>query len=769
VHVCPRCETAVAYNEIEYKKQKDTSIFLKFPLKEKKNTFLIIWTTTPWTLPANTGVMVNPDILYNEVETAEGEHWIIAKDLVPKVMSFCERSFSVIKEFNGKEMEGKEYENPLAKNLKLNVKNGYKVVLSARYVTTESGSGLVHCAPGHGKEDYEVGKSNGLDMLSPVQMNGLFDEEAGKYAGKKVGDINKEIIEDLKNSGNLIYTHIYEHDYPTCWRDSSPLLMIAVPQWFLRISNIQKKLLKENDKTNWIPDWMKLRMKAWLEGIGDWPISRQRYWGTPLPIWYDPDSGEKIVVGSLKELKKLSGVSKINIHKPGIDDIIIKEKSGKTLKRVPEVLDVWFDSGVSSWAALSYLSNKKKFRKYWPANLNVEGKDQIRGWWNSQIILSQIVFDKRPFDNILVHGLILDLGKVKMSKSKGNIITPEDIIEKYGRDFLRYYFAKFSKGEDFSFNENEMQEIQKLITILWNINSFVNQLQYSKGKVEIEDKWIYSKYNSLLEKLNNSYEKYKFYEVVSEFENFIINDLSRTYIQIVRERADEVYPILDEIRKGMLKVLAPIMPFTTETLWQSLKEKEIVKEESVHLSDWPQADKKKISSDLEKEFSLALSIIELGLAERDKAKIGLKWPLAKATILSNYKINSSLQEIIAKQLNVKKIDIKIINESKEKLTEKIKVDLDIILTRELEGEGFARELSRKIQAERKARGLVKKDKISLFVQCDSDVKYMLQKHLSFLKERTNSNSFDFVDGKIPEDVIVFTVREKIFRFFFRNF
>ncbi len=754
VHVCTRCGTAVAYNEIEYGKQKDTSIFVKFPLKKKKNTFLLIWTTTPWTLPGNTGVMANPSIDYQEIETSEGERWIMAKELVPKIMTMLERGFTVKDEFKGKKMEGWEYESPLAKNLRLKLKNAYKVVLSSRYVSVEDGSGLVHCAPGHGKEDYEVGKEYNLDMPSPVDIDGQLTEEAGKYAGKKAREVDREIIEDLKSGGYLLYELQYEHDYPLCWRDKSPLLMISQPQWFIKVSEIKKKLLAENEKTTWVPDWMKLRMKAWLEGINDWPVSRQRYWGTPIPIWYDEKTEEKIVVGGIAELKKLSGAKKIDTHKPGIDEIkIISPKTGKMLKRVPEVLDVWFDSGVASWAALGYPQDKKKLRDFWPADLNIEGRDQFRGWWNSQMILSEIIFGKKPFESILVHGMITDLGKRKMSKSLGNVITPAEIIEKFGRDYMRYYFAKLSKGDDFSYDDKEMQNVRQVFSMLINVDSFVNQnMTKEKQSKKIEDEWIISKFNRLIKEMSEDYNEYKYFEALPKFENFVLNDLSRTYIQMIRERSAEAYETAEHIRNGLVKLIAPVTPFLSEVIWQEMRKKGIAKEESVHLCDWPKIETKKINEKLEKEFEIALKIIEAGLAARDDAKIGLRWPLAKAKISGEFKVSEDVEKIIMKQLNVKKVEMK---KGKE-----LKVELDMKMTPELEAEGFAREFARKIQSERKNAGLKKGDMISMKVSCDKKLTEMLNKNIHFLLERTNSKKIDFVDGKLPGKTIDFDIRDK---------
>ena len=731
VHVCPRCETAVSYNEIEYARLEDNSIYVKFKLRDK-DAYLLVWTTTPWTLPGNTGVMVNPDYDYAEVELDSGEKWIIAKDLIGRIMSKFGSKYKIKKVFKGREMEGWKYYNPLIEHLKLNInkEKNYKIVLSKRYVNLEEGTGLVHSAPGHGKEDYEVGKEYGLDMPSPVSINGLLTEEAGRYSGKKARIVDSEIIADLDKEKMLVRIEPYSHDYPLCWRCKEPLLMLALPQWFFKISGIQKKLLKENEETIWIPEWMRLRMKAWLEGLSDWPVSRERYWGTPLPIWICEKCKEKIVVGSIKELEKLSKKRIKEIHKPEIDSIFLKCKCGGEMKRVKEVLDVWFDSGVSSWAALGFPKEEKLFKKFWPADLNIEGKDQIRGWWNSQLILSEIKFGKKPFKNISVHGMILDLGKRKMSKSLGNIISPQEIIGKFGRDYMRYYFAKTSRGEDFAFNEKEFLGIQDFFRVLTNVDNFANQLKKTKGKSRIEDKWIESRLNSLIKNVTDNYNKFRFPNVVLALENFLIFDLSKSYIQVIRERQNEVYDLMSGIRIDLLKILAPICPFITEKIWQELKARKIVKEESVHLCSFPKYEENKINKKLEEDFEVIRKLIEVGLAERDKVKIGLKWPLSKARISCKEKFGKELQEIIARQLNVKKVEIKAGKE--------IKIELDTKMTPELEAEGYAREITRKIQDERKKAGLIKDDLIELVVVIDGELLKMLKSQEKFLKERVNA-------------------------------
>lgn len=758
VHICARCETAVAYNEIEYTKQTDESIYVKFPVEGKKGTYLIIWTTTPWTLPGNTGIMAHPKYEYAIVRLSNGEKWIVANEKVQELMDAIEAGYAIEKTMTGKELEGTKYQNPLKKHLKLpEIQNGYRVILSERYVNLDTGTGLVHCAPGHGKEDFDAGNKAGLPAISPVELNGLLKEEAGKYAGKKCRIVDNEIISDLEFDNMLVYKHGYTHDYPVCWRCKTPLLMLSVEQWFFQIRSIHEKMLELNKEVNWVPTWMQDRMHNWLEGISDWPISRARYWGTPIPIWTCDSCGNKKVVGSKKELKELAKAKSIDMHKPGIDTIELECTCGEKMTRIPEILDVWFDSGVSSWAALGYPEKKEDFEKFWPADLNLEGTDQFRGWWNSQLILSTICFDKTPFKNTMVHGIVLDLEKKKMSKSQGNIVQPKDIIEKYSRDHLRYYLVNTSKGEDFAFTWDSFKDIHRFFNVFWNTYNYAliyldlnleNVEKLDTKKLETEDKWILSKLHTLTEQTEEAYNKYQFHKATSAIENFVMEEVSRTYIKLVRERASgegkqQVSKTISCIIGRLIRLLAPVTPHLCEYLYQHLKTGKM--QESVHLLEMPKADKKMIDKKLEEEFEKGKQITQIALSMREENKLRRRWPLRELVIVSKTgKELSKIKKVLESGCNVKKVTMDKKKPKKGKWAEKealdLKLYLDIDADQQMKENWELQELRRKIQEMRKQAKLTPGQKAKLRISC-SDKKF-LQKHQKEIEKTTNTQFAD---------------------------
>jgi len=697
IHICPKCETAVAYNEIIYKNVKDTSIYVKFKIKDSE--YLVVWTTTPWTLLANTGVMVHPKFDYAYIKV-DNETWIIAKELIDNLMQKIGKEYQIIKIVKGSELNGIKYESPF-KELPLQKNIEPKVINSAQYVTLETGTGLVHTAPGHGLEDYRAGRENGLAVLSPVNMEGKYKEEAGKYAGRFVKDADQDIIEELKNKGLFVYSEKISHEYPHCWRCESPLLFISVPQWFFKISKIRDKLIEENKKVRWSPDWAGKRFDNWLHSLDDWPISRQRYWGIPLPIWECEKCNKIKVLGSSDELpEKIE-----DIHRPYIDKIELQCECGGKMKRTPDILDVWFDSGVCSWASLGYPKKKELFEEMWPADLILEGSDQIRGWWNSQMITGVITFNQTPFKNVVYHGFVLEAhGKSKLSKSKGGI-SPAEFSEKYGLDVLRYFYLDMDSSIDINFNWDKIAEESRILTTLMNVVKFIET--YCKktdlNNLKSEDKWILSRINSIIPEIDSKIEQMKHYEAVNILENFILNDFSRSYVKYIRNRSSEVGGVLYYVLEKLIKLLAPVTPFLTEYIYQKF----FKQKESIHLEDWPEPDNSLIDKELEKQMKIIQDIVEASNFARQENKIKLKYILPKLTISGNENVRiavENLKELLKSIANVKEIEF-----SDEKINYSVKINYKVA------GKKFGKNIKEieKLLEKEDANKLFGKEKIKL--------------------------------------------------------
>jgi len=745
MHWDAETETSVAKHELEYEMIKDTSIFLKFKKQGTKNEYFVIWTTTPWTIPYNLAVMVNPDVKYVKIKIKD-EFFIVAKDLVEEFGKILGKEYKIVYEILGKKLEGEEYIHPLYDELKSQYDalkkefpKVHTVILSKEFVDTTSGTGMVHCAPGCGPEDQEAAEPYGIGVFNTLNEQGSF-EDMGKYSGWIAKKDDNKFIQEFKDKGILIATKEVKHEYPHSWRSHKPVVFRTTEQWFLKTKDLAKQLLKMNENVNWVPDKCKTNYNRWTENLRDNSVTRQRFWGCPVPIWVnEKDPEDYFVVGGTEELEKLTKkkFNDLNLHKPWIDKIII-EKNGKKYKRIPDVADVWIDSGTASWNCL--YNDEKLIKEWFPADLVLEATEQTRLWFSLLQICSAIVMKKSSYKNVYCTGMILDYQGTKMSKSLGNIISPYEVIEKFGADVLRYYICQITAGENISFSWEDIKVKQRNLNILSNLSNLILDIKKQtkpKKSLDFEEKYILSRKNSVIKKVTKLVEEYRLDEIIKEIEELFL-DLSRVYIRLTREKtngkdAGSVLYVLEEVYSDVLKMFSIICPFISDKLYR-----ETFGKESVHLESWPKINPKMIDEKLEKEIEDVLKVIEVGLRERDKIHIGLKWPLAKAEI-SGEEIDKELIEIIKSQLNVKSISMK---KSKE-----ITVKFDTKITPELESEGYAREISRQIQSFRKKLGLEKKDKVEVFLSVDKELKDILEPQKEFIKGRTNSKKLViFIEG-----------------------
>jgi len=697
LHWCPRCETALAEHEVrgEYKIREDPSIYVKFPVEEKENEYLLIWTTTPWTLPANLAVTVHPEYEYAKVKVfldGKEEYWIIAKALVERVLHEAGAKGEIVEEFKGEELEGIRYvhpfleEYPRQKEFREKYEWAHRVILG-EHVTLGEGTGLVHTAPGHGEEDFEIGKQYGLPIYSPLDDEGRYVE--GKWEGKFVKDADPEIIEYLKEKGLLVKAGTIEHKYPHCWRCKTPLIFRATDQWFLKISKVKDKIIEENDKNvTWYPDWVKIRYDNGVMNSGDWCISRQRYWGIPLPIWVCESCGNVHVVGSFDELKEMSkepiekDFHEVDLHKPWVDTVVLRcPKCGGDMKRVKDVLDVWFDSGIASWASLDYPRRKDLFERLWPADFIVEGEDQVTKWFYSQQAASVVAFDTVPYKKVAMHGYVLDEKGDKMSKSLGNIIRPEEVVQKEGRDPFRFYMLwATTPWENLRFSWKGLAQVKRMLNILWNVyilaSTYMSLDKFDPTKVNPEelpfreeDRWILSRVNTLIDAVEDGIETFYLTRATRAIEYFVIEDLSRWYVRLIRKRLwiekddpDKLaaYWTLWKVFDVLLRLMAPFTPYITEEIYQNLI-RPFSGKESVHLEDWPKKDESWVDEELEREMEIVRKIVEAGSAARQRAKIKLRYPVRQILIETEdettKKAVERLNYLLKDQLNAKEVKI----------------------------------------------------------------------------------------------------------------
>ena len=776
-HICPHCETTLSQSEVSegYKDVTDLAVTIKFKLNDEPGTYILAWTTTPWTLIGNVALAIGENIEYVKFQINNSSNldgvYIASKNYFEKYQNFLwqnnkKAKIELLEKVSANDLIGKKYHPVFDYYLDKNLANKEKLytIQSANFVTTEDGTGVVHIAPAFGEDDMNLGQEKKLPFIQHVGMDGKIKEEAKDFSGLEVKpkevptSTDEKVIEFLRKKNLVFEVENYLHSYPHCWRCNSPLLNYVTTSLFVNVTTLKNDLLKNAQNINWMPAHLKEgRFGKWLEGAKDWAISRQRYWGSVIPIWICKDCGEKKVIGSIKELEDLSGKKITDLHKHFIDKIELKcEKCGGVMKRIPDVLDCWFESGSMPYAQMHYpFENKEKFEKNFPAEFIAEGVDQTRAWFYYLHVLATALKNKPAFKNVIVNGIVLAEDGKKMSKHEKNYKDPLEIIEKYGADSIRYYLttSQVMKAEDLNFSEKEVDEVlKKVILILLNVLSFYKLYEIKDGNKDLSflqklnnplDIWIVSQLELLKKEMTDSYNNYDIPTANRPISDFI-NDLSTWYVRRSRDRFKnnerEAIFTLRYVLLELAKLIAPVMPFIAEYIYKQVGGEK----ESVHLELWPVVDEKLINEEVLEKMAITRKAVEIGLSLRAEAKIKIRQPL-KFIQLKKEAFDNIYEDIMAKiklpqplkfvQDKEKKIfddlyDYLFKDIIKEELNVKEvalgdKDWLDTEISLELEEEGLLRELVRSINQLRKEIGLKIDDKNIILKYQTSD--FVLEK------------------------------------------
>jgi isoleucyl-tRNA synthetase len=727
---CPRCETAIAKNEVEYHQVEDPSIYVRFPLADREGS-LVAWTTTPWTVPANTFVAVNEELTYQAVRaTRDGESELLylEESTVEAVLSKGRfDDYQVLEEHAGEDLVGWRYEHPLGDVVEHPGGEGAFQVYAADYVEADR-TGLVHSAPGHGEEDFERGQELGLEAFCPVGGDGVYTDAAGRYAGQFCREANDEIVADLDERGHLLAAETYTHDYGQCWRCDTDIVQIVTDQWFITVTDVKEELLENLEDSDWYPQNARdNRFRNFVEEAPDWNVSRQRYWGIPVPIWtpedWDGDLSEVVVVGTREELAdrvdQAVDPAEVDLHVPTVDELTITE-DGTTYTRVPDVFDVWLDSSVASWGTLDYPGSVEDgtadpaapagdargpdaFERLWPADLILEAHDQTRGWFWSQLGMGTAALGEVPYEDVLMHGWVNDATGEKMSKSVGNVVTPGEVIEEHGADVMRAYLLGANpQGDDLNFTVEEMETMHRRLNTVWNVFRFPlpyvrldgfdpeeTTLADVEDDLELVDRWVLSRLQTTEERAREAFEEYRQDRALEAVLDFLVEDVSRFYLQAVRERvwAEEsstskraayatVYRVLEET----VQTLAPFVPLLAEELYGVLTGGG--GHPTVHMCDWPTVDESRRDPGLERDVELLRAVETAGRNARDQAGRGLRWPVTRVVVRAgDDELADAVErhrDLLADRLNARQVDLVAPDQRWEELEYAARADMSLL-------------------------------------------------------------------------------------------